>query len=362
MESRSIANGILRAIAIVVGIALLGYVIFQLASVIVYIIIASVLSLIARPFVIFLRRKLRIKRLLAVVVTMALMLTVLLGLIGLFVPLIIDQGISVSTLDIDQLEERVIIRYTRLLDYLHLQNLSIDQSFLNFEHLGNIAYGFLPGLIESVASWLATISIGIFSVLFICFFLLKDSGTLQSTFLTLFPDVVVPRIRRSINKAKTLLSRYFIGLILQLSILFTIYTVVLLIVGIKNAIVIAFLCAIINIIPYLGPLISGFLMLALTVTSNIGYDFSDIILPKTIYVMIGFIIGQLVDNVFSQPYIYSKSVKSHPLEIFLIIIIAGLLFGIVGMIIAVPLYTTIKVILKEFFYNYKLVKKLTRGL
>lgn len=231
-------------------------------------------------------------------------------------PLIVDQGISVTSLDVNQLEERILIRYNNLLDFLHLENLHVDRSFFNFDHLGEIAYGYVPGLITGVVSWVATFSIGLFSVLFICFFFLKDSGTLQSTFLTLFPDVVVPRIRRSINSAKNLLSRYFIGLIIQLGILFTIYTIVLLVVGIKNAVVIAFLCAIINIIPYLGPLISGFLMLALTITSNIGYDFSDIILPKTIYVMAGFGFGQLVDNIFSQPYIYSKSVKSHPLEIF----------------------------------------------
>ena len=97
-------------------------------------------------------------------------------------------------------------------------------------------------------------------------------------------------------------------------------------------------------------------------SSNLGESFSDVILPKTSYVMIGFAIAQVVDNFFSQPIIFSKSVKSHPLEIFLIIIIAGILFGIVGMIIAVPTYTAIKVILKEFLSEYKVVKKLTRGL
>ena len=131
-------------------------------------------------------------------------------------------------------------------------------------------------------------------------------------------------------------------------ILFVIYTIVLLIFGIENAIVIAFLCALINLVPYVGPLVSGILMILLTMSSNLGEDFSEIILPKTTYVMLGFIFAQLVDNFFSQPFIFSKSVKSHPLEIFLVIIIAGLLFGIVGMIVAVPSYTAIKVILKEF--------------
>ena len=145
-------------------------------------------------------------------------------------------------------------------------------------------------------------------------------------------------------------------------ILFFIYTVALLIFGIQNALVIAFLCALLNLVPYVGPLIGGFLMLFLTMSSNIDADFSTVILPKTIGVMIIFIVGQLIDNFFSQPYIFSNSVKSHPLEIFLVIIIWGLLFGIVGMIVAVPSHTALKVILKEFLSENKIVKSLTKNL
>ena len=79
-------------------------------------------------------------------------------------------------------------------------------------------------------------------------------------------------------------------------------------------------------------------------------------------VFVGLVIGQLIDNFFSQPFIFSTSVKSHPLEIFLIIIIAGLLFGVVGMVVAVPGYTAIKVILKEFLAENPVVKKLTKNL
>jgi len=127
-------------------------------------------------------------------------------------------------------------------------------------------------------------------------------------------------------------------------------------------VVIAFLCALLNLIPYIGPLIGAFLMVVLTMSSNLGASFSEVILPKTTYVMIGFMIGQLVDNFFSQPFIFSKSVKSHPLEIFLVIIIGGLLFGVIGMITAVPSYTALKVIMKEFLSENKIVKELTKNI
>ena len=109
-------------------------------------------------------------------------------------------------------------------------------------------------------------------------------------------------------------------------------------------------------------MVGGFLMLTLTMTSALGNKFSEIIFSKIIWVLAVFIFGQLIDNFFSQPFIFSKSVKSHPLEIFLIILIAGLLFGIVGLIVAVPAYTAIKVILKEFLSENQIVKKLTKGL
>ena len=191
---------------------------------------------------------------------------------------------------------------------------------------------------------------------------MKDSQLFKKVIITLTPKGTEKRFYNSIEKINDLLSRYFIGLVLQILILFIIYTVILLIFGISNAVVIAFLCALLNIIPYVGPLISAVLMLFLSMTSNLGQDFQTEILPTTTYVMIGFLIAQLVDNFFSQPYIFSKTTKSHPLEIFLVIIIGGLLMGAIGMIIAVPTYTVLKVILKEFLSENKIVKSLTKDI
>ena len=150
-----------------------------------------------------------------------------------------------------------------------------------------------------------------FSIVFISFFFLKDAQLLQSAVLVFDPKNH-KRIKKSLEKIKDLLSRYFLGLLLQISILFVLYSIVLVIFGIKNAVIIAFLCALLNLIPYVGPLIGGILMFILSMTANLEADFSTVILPKSIYVMIGFIIGQLIDNFFSQPLIFSTSVRSHP--------------------------------------------------
>lgn len=360
MTSKIISNGILRALAILLGIALLGYFLYQIQSVIVYIIIAGVLSLIARPFILFLRRKLKFPNTLSVIVTMILMIGFLVGLIGMFIPLIAKQGQSLSLLHIDELQANVQDVFNQITAYFSAKGIDLLSELKNVD----IASQFkaIPNLLNSVVGTVGSLSVGLFSVLFISFFFMKDSRLLKSAVMTLIPNKTEGRFAKSLETINDLLSRYFIGLIAQITILFILYTIILLIFGISNAVVIAFLCALLNLIPYVGPMIGAVIMFVLSMTSNLGQDFQTEILPTSIYVMIGYFIAQLIDNFFSQPIIFSKTTKSHPLEIFLIIIIGGLLFGIVGMITAVPTYTALKVILKEFLSENKIVKSLTKDI
>ncbi len=362
MNSKIISNGILRALAIIIGIALLLFFLYKIQSVLVYITIAAIISLIGLPIVRFLKAKLKFKNTIAVVATMVILIGLLIGLVRMFIPLIVEQGHNLSLLNIDQLQGNIEDLYYQLTEYFQLNNFDVEQSLKDSKLLSKIDFAIIPDFLNSIVSGFGSFSIGLFSVIFIAFFLLKDSHLLEHGIMVFVPGSKEARSKKSFEKIKNLLSRYFVGLIFQILILFVIYTIVLLIFGIKNAVVIAFLCALLNLIPYVGPLVGGVLMLTLTMSSNLGASFSEVILPKTIYVMIGFVIGQLVDNFFSQPFIFSKSVKSHPLEIFLVIIISGLLFGVVGMIVAVPAYTAIKVILKEFLSENKIVQQLTKNL
>lgn len=362
MNSKIISNGILRAIGVLVGITLLLYFLVKIKSVLVYIAIASVISLIGRPVTLFLRKKLKFNNTLAVITTMILFLALIVGLIGMFVPLLIEQGHNLSLLDIDKLKLNIQELYTEIANYFQFNNINIEQSILKSTFINDVDYSALPNFLNTLMGGLGDFGIGVFSVLFISFFFLKDSKLFENSIMTLVPENKESRLKKSINTIKDLLSRYFVGLIFQILILFVIYTIGLLIIGVENAIVIAFLCALLNLIPYVGPLIGGILMVILTMTSNLDESFSDVILPNAFYVLIVVAIGQLVDNFFSQPFIFSKSVKSHPLEIFLIILIAGMIFGVLGLIIAIPAYTAIKVILKEFLSENKIVKKLTQNL
>ena len=360
MNSKTITNGIIKALGIVLGIILLGYFLYTIKSVIIFIIIAGILSLIARPSILFLRKKLKIPNTIAVILTMFLMLGFLTCLILMFIPLIAEQGKSLSLLEVDKLQKNVQEIFNQTTTYFTSKGIDVLSELRNVDFIAQFKE--IPNLLNSVLGAVGSLSIGLFSVLFISFFFMKDSLLLKNSVMAIIPKKTEERFSKSIEIINDLLSRYFIGLLFQITILFILYTLILLIFNIDNAVVIAFLCALLNLIPYVGPMIGAVIMFVLSMTSNIGLDFQSEILSTSLWIMFWYLMAQLIDNFISQPLIFSKTTKSHPLEIFLIIIIGGLLYGVIGMITAVPLYTALKVILKEFLSDNKIVKSITKDL
>ena len=361
MNVKEISKGIFWAVIQLAGVCILLWLLLQLKTLLIYMLIAGIVSLIGRPINQLLMKRLKMKTVLATTISIVLLLGVLISIFSLFVPLLIQQGQNLSLLDVDLLKINIQTLAEEISIYFQLDN-SFWQQQISVDNLfKNVNLGLLPELLNQTLELLGGFTIGLFSVVFILFFFLKDSYLQEQIILALVNDKVSNRVEKSIEKTKRLLSRYFLGLLLQISILLIIYSIVLAIFQVENAFIIAFLCALLNLIPYLGTIVGAVLMILLTMSSFIGSDFSSIILPKTIYVMIGFFIGQLIDNFFSQPFIFSNSVKSHPLEIFIVILASGTLLGPVGMIIAIPLYTTIKVIAQEFLAENKIVKALTKN-
>jgi len=361
MNAKEISSGIVRAVLQLTGICILVWLLLQVKTLLIYMLIAGIVSLIGRPINQLLTKRLKLKNILASSITIVFLMWILVSIFSLFVPLLVQQGENLSLLEVNELKGNIETLIQEIGTYFNLDNSFWQQQFSVDNLFQNVNFGLLPELLNQTLELLGGFTIGLFSVVFILFFFLKDSHLQERIILALVNDEVTDRVEKSIEKTKDLLSRYFLGLLLQISILLIIYSIVLAIFDVENAFIIAFLCALLNLIPYLGPIIGGVLMLLLTMSSFIGADFSTVILPKTGYVMIGFVIGQLVDNFFSQPFIFSNSVKSHPLEIFIVILASGTLLGPMGLIIAIPLYTTIKVIAQEFMAENKIVKSLTKN-
>ncbi len=362
MTSKELSNGILRTISILVASILLLFFLYKISSVIIYCIVSVVFTLLLYPLVLFLRRKLKFKNTLAVVTALLMVILLLFGFVLLFVPLINSQGENLFLLDVNSLKNNYDQLLNSITNYLISHHIDAKQLLENSKLTSFSNFEFIPNFINGIFNTIGNIGMGLASVLFISFFLLKERADFSVGFRKILPENQKEKILNSIEKINEMLSKYFLGLLLQLFIILILYFVVFLIFGVNNALIIALLCAVFNIVPYVGPIIATIVAGVLIMTNSIGSgaDFSTETLPTTLYVLIGMFVVQLIDNNVSSPLIFSKSTNSHPLEIFLVILIAGILFGIVGMIIAVPCYTSLKVIGKEFLPENRIIKALTK--
>jgi predicted PurR-regulated permease PerM len=362
ITSKIIANGILRAIGFLVLAAIFLYFLYLIQSVLIYLVVALILTLIGSPILDFFKKRLKFKHTFATIATLFIFILFIAGFVLMFIPLISSQGENLSLLNTAEIEKDINQLINQTSAFLESHNIDSEQMLKEANISSKINFNFIPNFLNMLLGTISSFGIGLASVLFITFFFLKDRLLFIAGAKKMIPSGQEDKTINSIHKINHLLSRYFIGLLLQLFIVFVLYVIVLLIFGIPNLLIIAFLCAILNIVPYIGPLIASILAAILTMLSNLGNDFQSEILPTTIYVLIGFWIVQVLDNNISSPIIFSKSVSSHPLEIFLVILIAGFLSGILGMIIAVPLYTIIKVVGKEFFPENAVIKLLTKNI
>ena len=361
-KSKVIAYGILRALGIIAGIVFILWFLYKIQAVLVFICIAAVISLIGRPVVNFLKNKCRFSAVAAAIATLIMVLIVISGILALFIPILIDQSEHISKINFEEVKHninRLNVEFSRAMG---VDQVTLIEGLKQSDFIKNFDISVIPTFINSILGNFSSLIVGLLSVIFISFFLLKDSHLLLDSFLVFANTGEEKRFRIVFHKTKQLLSRYFLGILLQLMILFTIYAILLVSFQIPNAFAIALFCAMLNVVPYIGPVVGGVVMMLLVISGNFTADFQTVILPKMIYVFIGYCIAQLIDNFINQPLIFGSSVKSHPLEIFLVIVIAGLIFGIFGMVVAIPAYTAIKVIAKEFLSEYKIVQKLTENL
>jgi len=220
----------------------------------------------------------------------------------------------------------------------------------------------IPKLLSSLAGFFGGLVITLMSVFFIAFFFLKEKGLFTRMVSFLVPNNKEGKVSHAIEESTGLLIRYFVGLTFQVLLITLITSLLLKFLGIKSAFLMAFCFAIFNLIPYLGPILGNFIGILIIISSNLEYSFYTEMLPNIYKAVIVFVIVQVLDNFVLQPNIFSKSVKAHPLEIFIVVLMGAKIAGVGGMVLAIPVYTVIRVLLKVFFSEFEVVKRLTSGM
>jgi len=356
------------------GLGLVGVLCWYFRSVLAYILIAVVVSLIGKPLM-GLLQKITIKGRkapdwLLAALTLLLVMGGLLALMSLIVPLISSIVKDISMTNIESAARSIAVPLSDFNAFLRESFPKLGSDFRievaigqEVQKLFNVAA--FSSIIGSAASLITDFGIGVFSVVFIGFFFIKDDGLFTDIVCALVPDKLEKTTEKAIADIGYLLSRYFIGVIIEVLGVALINFLGLWLIarlGLNAALGIAFMTGIFNVIPYVGPLLGGVLgtILGLTLKYSsavpVGLDIG--FWGFTAVLIAIFCFTQLVDNFLYQPVIYSTSIKSKPLEIFIVLLIVGHMGGPLAMIVAIPIYTVFRVIAFRFFGHAKAIRRL----
>ncbi len=351
-------------------VALIIFLMWYFRFLVVCILLALILAFMGTPIQNLLQKfhigKFHFSRTITTILTLIAIISIFTLLGYIIVPLFISQAMEFANLDVykiaDYYAEPINKIESFLLEYQLLppdKNLETLVSSYILETLNTLN---ITNIADATINLTSNIVMGTFIVIFITFFFLKDNNLVNKFINAVTPDLYLDEINKIISSSRSLISRYFLGIFSEIVIMIALLSLGFYLVGLKNVILIATICGVMVILPYIGVLIGGVVGLMVCLTSYLGADPTLDILPIVIKFLSVFAIVKLIDDFVLQPLIYSKSVKAHPLEIFLVILMAGEVGGVLGMIFAIPVYTLFRIIAKEFFVKWKFIKKITENL
>ena len=374
MESKNI-DRLARLLFTAAILAVAALIIKGISPVLLYIIGAAVLSLVGRPLKNLIDEiriaKWRIPSWLSSVLTLVILLSAFLGVISLMVPTFSSIASDISKANVEKAPSSLVQPLESLNSYLRETFSFLGEDFSIQEFIVDkvsdiLNVSLLSSVITGVAGFLADFGIAIFAMVFIAFFFLKDRTLFPRMVAACVPDRLEAKTHESISEINSLMSRYFSGIVLEVfgvALLNFLWLILIGRMGFKYSIGIAFITGLLNIIPYVGPLIGEVLGVTLAVIIKYacaGHFGPDVSVWVFILIILACLLAtQLVDNFFFQPMIYSSSIKAHPLEIFIVLLLAGHFGGILAMLMAIPAYTVLRVVAAKFFSNFKPIRRLT---
>ncbi|MDR2584849.1 MAG: AI-2E family transporter [Prevotellaceae bacterium] len=364
-------NQLARYIVALAVAAAICFLAWFFSNILTYILIAAILSIMGKPLVTLLHsiriKKWRIPLPLCALIAMVAIIGAIVGIFLFIVPLFSQIVMQVSALDLEAMASNLAAPLSEINTFIHNYIPGIGDDItvqtLFTQYISSVVKDFsITQSLSSLASLLINIGIASFVICFTTFFFLKEKDMFNNIVLSLFPEKYEQNATRALKSTTQLLSRYFIGICIETLSITTLNTIGLtLICGFefRLAIVLAFASGVLNVIPYIGPVVGGLIGVSFGILGYYqtaeGISLLLFILP----IALVYITTNMIDVFIFQPYIYSNSVKAHPLEIFMVIMIAGSIGGVVGMLVAIPAYTVIRVFAGEFFNHFKVVQKLT---
>jgi len=360
----------IKNIIVALAVVLFGFLVYYFSYIVTYILIAAVLALVGRPLVKKYQkiryRRFHIGKSVAAFLTLLTLWIGLISFFGFLIPMIVSEVNQLSSINVQEVVTYINNAVSQLkISFPHLApNIPAGanlETYLEAQLRGFLNVGEVSHVFGSLATVIGNIFMMFFSVSFILYFFLKEEDLFRNWILVLAPVKFESRVSKVMDKVGNLLKRYLIGIMFQvfgvMVLSITGFTMAGL--GFGHAVVVGVFAGILNVIPYIGPWIAATFGLVVAVANNLNSSFTEVTLPLMFWIIIVVMVVQFIDNMVLQTIIYSNSVKAHPLEIFFVILMAGGIAGIPGMILAIPVYTVLRVIAGEFLSEFKIVQQLT---
>ena len=347
---------LVRYLFIAAGLGAVAWTVWYFMGLVLYILAGCVIAYLLQPFVDRLQ-SFGLARVPAILVTFFLLFLVFYFAITSVVPFFTRQVGDVTQLvTLDSLIEVSQFLENRIQEVVPIeQGVIVEGVRQTAESLvrGDLVGGEdVAQTISSLVSVFTNILWAVVIVPFVTFFVLKDGTQIRRSLLHLVPNRYFEITLAIMEKVETNIGRYFQGLVVQCFSVGLVATVLLYIAGLEDALAVGIFVGLANTIPYFGPLL-GYIVGSLFAIVQTG-DFS-LVLP----VIIAMAFTQLADNVLFQPLIFSRAARAHPLVILFVVLMGAQLAGLIGMLVAIPLATTVLVVMQQVvwsFRNYRVLR------
>jgi putative permease len=234
----------------------------------------------------------------------------------------------------------------------HFENFLVNNlAFLGIKDLNLLSK--IQDATSRIGSWLFTHLFDAASLItsmvlapFIVFFILKDGRRFKKAFVSILPNRYFEFSLYLFHKLNIQVGNYLRGQMIDSTIVGLLSIFALWLLDVKYFFIIGVFTGIANMIPYFGPVTGATIAIIVSILQTGS-------LNMVVYIFIAFIIIRLIDDIFIQPLIVAKSVHMNPMTVLLAVLIGGKLFGILGMLLSVPITGFLKVVVTESIVNYR---------
>lgn len=335
---------VVKALLVLAGISVIGLLMYNYSTLLGYAVIAMIFSYILDPLVNRMQSA-GLNRTFSIVLTLSALGLILVWISTNVIPIVANQMVELA----GQLNVQNIENITRQIEYRITQKFGfLPEGFLSDNLIDVLQELFDVGEIPTALSNIIGIFTNIFSaaiiIPFATFFFLKDGSKIRRDLLQIVPNKYFETTLSLIDKIESRLGLYFRAVMLQSFIVAFASYIALSIVGLNNALSVGIAVGIANTIPYFGPII-GYVLSIIVSIIEVG-NFS-LVLPCVLAILF----VQMLDNIVLQPLIFSKSADMHPVAILFIIMIGAETAGILGMLVAIPIATIIKITFNQISWS-----------